>query len=359
MRKLTGKFRHVVNAAFPKSMININQFLQERSQPDYRVGQFNHAYYQQLIDSFDQLTTWSKDLREQLKQAYDFSSLSLEKAQETEAGDTVKALFSLKRDSEKKVETVLMRHEDGRNTVCVSTMVGCPVGCTFCATGQMGLQANLTAREIVDQVLYFARWLKQQDQEAGRLTNIVYMGMGEPMLNLEAVEQSIDVIIDPDKLGMSQRRITVSTVGYPPQIKQFVDDGYDQAGLAISLHAPTQGLREEIMPIAKVYSLEELFQAIDYYVEQCNKLVTYEYILLKGVNDQDQYARQLAELLADRLAHVNLIPFNPVAGTGYERPTPQQAAKFSKILSELGLSNSIRVTMGDEIDAACGQLSSQ
>ncbi len=335
-------------------MINIKKFLQEQSQPDYRIKQFNHAYYQQLIESFNELTTWSKDLREELKQTYDFSSLKLEKKQETPAGDTVKVLFSLKRSPDKKIETVLMRHEDGRNTVCVSSMVGCPVGCTFCATGQMGLETDLTAREIVDQVLYFARFLSNQSQ---KITNIVYMGMGEPMLNLKAVEESIDTIIDPKKMGMSQRRITVSTAGFPDQIRQFVDDGYDQAGLAISLHAPTQEIREKIMPIAQVHPLDELFAAIDYYVERCNKLVTYEYILLKEVNDQDQHARQLGELLKDRLAHVNLIPLNPVPGIKYKRPSRQRVTEFSEILSKEGVSNSIRVTMGEEIDAACGQLS--
>ncbi len=334
-------------------MKQVEQFLDKRDQPSYRLDQFNRHYYQQFIEDFAEITTWSKDLRSALKNEVQFSSLELVDLIESPQGETVKALLGLKRNPRHRTETVLMRHEDGRNTVCVSCMVGCPVGCSFCATGQMGLRENLTAKEIIDQVLFFARWLKKKEQ---KITNIVYMGMGEPMLNLEAVEESIDTIISPDKMGMSQRRITISTVGYAPQIKQFVDDGYDQAQLAISLHAPTQELREKIMPIAKVFDLEELFKAIDYYVDQCNKLVSYEYILLKKVNDQEQHAQQLADLLASRLSHVNLIPYNPVEGVNYQKPSRQRVNRFSQILNEKGVSNSIRVTMGAEIDAACGQL---
>ncbi len=337
-------------------MKQVEQFLDKRDQPSYRLDQFNRHYYQQFIEDFNEITTWSKDLRSAIKEEVKFSSLELVDLIESPQGETVKALLALKRNPRHRTETVLMRHEDGRNTVCVSCMVGCPVGCSFCATGQMGLKENLTAKEIIDQVLFFARWLKKKKQ---KITNIVYMGMGEPMLNLEAVEDSIDIIINPDQMGMSQRRITVSTVGYAFQIKQFVDDGYDQAKLAISLHAPTQELRKEIMPIAKVFDLDQLFEAIDYYVDKCNKLVSYEYILLKEVNDQDQRAYQLVDLLKNRLAHVNLIPYNPVEGIKYQKPTRQRVNQFSKILSDANISNSIRVTMGAEIDAACGQLSNQ
>jgi len=336
-------------------MFNIENFLQERQQPSYRLQQFNQHYYQQLIESFDELTTWSKDLREQLKQEFSFSSLNLVKKQETKDQSTIKVLFALNRSPEDKLETVLMRHDDGRNTVCVSCMVGCPVGCTFCATGKMGLRTKLTGQEIVDQVLFFARWLKDKDE---KITNVVYMGMGEPMLNLDAIEGSIDILIDSEKMGLSQRRLTLSTAGFPEQIKKFVDDGYDQVKLAISLHAPNQKLREKMMPIARQFSLKELFAALDYYQEKTNKLVSYEYILIKGLNDSPEHAQQLADLLAGKLAHVNLIPFNPVPGTGYQRPKRQQVSQFSKLLTDAGISNSIRVTMGDEIDAACGQLSS-
>lgn len=332
----------------------IQNFLKERNQPDYRLGQFNHHFYQELVESFDEITTWSKDLRQELKDDILFSTLKKETEQVSKSGDVVKTLFSLKRNSRWQIEAVLMRYKDGRNSVCVSCMSGCPVGCSFCATGQMGLQTNLTSREIVDQVLYFARMVKKDDQ---KISNVVYMGMGEPMLNLEGVEGSLDVLMAEKKMGMSKRRITVSTVGYVNQFKKFiVEDGY-RPQIAISLHAPTQKLRAKLMPVANVFPLDQLFEAIDQYVELTNKQVTYEYILIDGVNDQPKQAHQLADLLEDRLAHVNLIPYNPVPHSSYERSKQQTVKHFSKILNESRVSNTVRVTMGDEIDAACGQLS--
>lgn len=336
-------------------MKQVEDFLKKHQQPAYRLEQFNRHYYQQYVSSFAEITTFSKDLRNQLSQEINFSSLELEKVVKSPQGKTLKALFSLKRKADYRLETVLMRHEDGRNTVCLSCMVGCPVGCSFCATGQMGLKTKLTTQEIVDQVLFFARWLKEKDE---KITNIVYMGMGEPLLNLEAVEESIDIIIDSEKMGFSQRRLTLSTAGYAPQIKRLVDDGYDQLKLAVSLHAANQELREKIIPVARVYNLDELFSALDYYVERCNKLVSYEYILLAGLNDSIQDAQKLSQLLAERLAHVNLIPYNPIQGVNYKTPTQETVKKFAQILTKEGISNSIRVTMGAEIEAACGQLSS-
>lgn len=336
-------------------MLKIKQFLEKHQQPAYRLEQFYRHYYQRFVSSFDEITTFSKNLRSKMEQELEFSRLKLDQLIESPQGSTVKALFTVKRSGEKelKTETVLIKHRDGRNTLCVSCMVGCSVGCTFCATGQMGFKLKLTAAEIVDQVLFFARRLQEKNE---KLTNIVYMGMGEPLLNLTEVEKSIETIIDPQKMGLSQRRLTVSTAGYPEQIKKLVDDGYDQLQLAISLHAPEQKLREKIMPIAKTHQLETLFAAIDYYVQTCNKLVSYEYILLKEVNDQPQHAKQLAELLKDRLAHVNLIPYNSVEGLPYQAPHPKQVKKFAQTLENEGVPNSIRVTMGAEINAACGQL---
>jgi len=330
-------------------------FLEKNNQPTYRLAQFNQAYYQHLINSFDELTTWSKDLRAQLAQQLEFSTLTLLKEQISADGNTIKVLFSLNRQPELKLETVLMRYRDGRNSVCVSCMVGCPVGCTFCATGQMGLKINLTSREIIDQVLYFARLVNKEEQ---KISNVTYMGMGEPLLNLEAVEASLDVLMAEDKFGLGKRRITISTAGFPDQLKKLIDDGY-RPRLALSLHAPDQELREQIMPIAKNYPLDQVFEAIDYYVEKTNKLVTYEYLLLKGVNDSDALAKQLGHLLKNRLAHVNLIPVNPVDNTPYQRPTQERVRQFSKVLAQSGVSNTVRVTMGDDIKAACGQLSTE
>lgn len=331
-------------------------YLQQQGEPAYRLDQFNRHFYQQLVTSFAEITTFSKGLRQELEEKFDFSSLETETVIESPQGNTLKAVSSLKRESQLKVETVLMRHTDGRRTVCVSSMVGCPVGCSFCATGQMGFKTNLTAREMIDQILFFARWLNEKDE---KISNIVFMGMGEPLLNLKAVEKAVDIIIDPDKLAMSQRRLTISTAGYPAQIKQLVADGYDQLKLAISLHAPNQELREKIMPVASVHPLDELMAACDYYVNKTNKLVTYEYILIAKINDQPIEAEELVQLLQNRLAHVNLIPYNPIDQASFTTPNPKQVKKFSQILSKAGVSNSIRVTMGAEIDAACGQLANQ
>ncbi len=333
----------------------IAQFLQEQDQPSYRLQQFNNAFYQQYITSFAELTTYSKDLRSAIENNFEFSTLDKIDQQMSADGGTIKTLFALKRKLQLKVEAVLMRYEDGRNSVCVSCMVGCPVACSFCATGQMGLKTSLTSREIVDQVLHYARLVARDEQ---KITNVVYMGMGEPMLNLEAVEPSLDVLMDPDLMGMSKKRITVSTVGYPDQFKQFIADGY-RPQIALSLHAPTQELRAKIMPIARVFSLDEVMAAMDDYVVETNKLVTYEYILLKGINDQERHARQLGELLKDRLAHVNLIPYNPVEGVNYQSPENKTVSQFSQTLTDYGVSNTPRVTMGDDIKAACGQLSTK
>lgn len=331
----------------------VKQFLNQLNQPYYRLQQFNTAFYQRFITSFDELTTWSKELRDKIQQKLEFSSLTQVNQQISPDGNTIKVAFKLKREPQLQTEAVLMRYQDGRNSVCVSCMVGCPVGCSFCATGQMGLLANLTTREIIDQVLHFARFVAQDNQ---KITNVVYMGMGEPMLNLEAVEGSYDVLTDPDLMAMSKRRLTVSTVGYPDQLKKFIDEGH-RPQIALSLHAPNQEVREQIMPIAKVFDLDQVFAAIDYYVKKTNKLVTYEYILIEGINDKDQHARQLGDLLKNRLAHVNLIPYNPVPGVDYERPSQQRVKSFAEVLTKAGVSNTIRVTMGDEIKAACGQLS--
>ncbi|NTU46565.1 23S rRNA (adenine(2503)-C(2))-methyltransferase RlmN [Candidatus Roizmanbacteria bacterium] len=328
----------------------INQFIAIHALPRYRETQFYKAYYQEPIDSFDGLTTWPKDLRQQLAAETLFSRLEEVKTLISEHKDVYKTVFS--RTDKQQIETVLMRHGDGRNTVCVSCMVGCPVKCTFCATGQMGLRALLSADEIVDQVLHFQRLLKRENQS---VTNIVFMGMGEPMLNLEQVEQAIDIFTDPGKMAMSDRRVTISTSGYAVQLQQFLSHGF-KGRIAISLHAPTQQLREQLMPVAKLVPLPELFVVLDEYTKKTNKRITFEYILIKGVNDQELHAKQLVELLKRRFAHVNLIPNNPVAGSLYERPSNNQVHRFAEILRQNNIPYTLRVTMGDDIQAACGQL---
>jgi 23S rRNA (adenine2503-C2)-methyltransferase len=329
----------------------IQDFIHIHSLPSYREKQFNTAYYQELIGSYDDLSTWPKDLRFQLQQELPFISLREIKHVISLHHDTEKILFERISDK-KRFETVLMRHADGRNTVCVSCMIGCPVGCAFCATGRMGFQGNLTSEEIVDQVLFIARILKGEKQT---ITNIVFMGMGEPLLNLKNVIEAISIFTDPKKMGMSERRITVSTSGHTDNLKKLLAGGY--AGrLALSLHAPNQKLREQLMPIAKKFPLDDLLVLLQEHAIKTNKRVSFEYTLINGVNDTQKDAEELASLLRHRLTHVNLIPFNPVLGIALKRSTPEAIQNFSRVLTNKHVHHTVRVTMGDDIAAACGQL---
>lgn len=329
----------------------IHDFIRNHSIPSYREQQFNVAYYQDFISSFDELSTWSKELRLLLQQELPFSSLNFIKKMVSIHKDTEKMLFE-RLSGKKRIETVLLRHADGRNTVCVSCMVGCPVGCTFCATGTLGFQGNLTAREIVDQVLFVARVLKGEQQS---ITNIVFMGMGEPLLNLQSVLEAIVVFTDQGKMGMSERRITISTSGHTDNLKKLLKSGY-VGRLALSLHAPNQKLREQLMPIAKKFPLDSLLVLLDEHAKKTNKRISFEYTLIDGVNDAPKYAEELASIMRHRLTHVNLIPFNPVAGISYRRSPPDVIQQFSRILTNRHVHHTIRVTMGDDIAAACGQL---
>jgi len=331
----------------------INAFIKEHSLPTFRIAQFNLAYYKDLISSYDELTTWSKNLREELKKALPFSTISPTKTLCSKDQGTEKVLFDRISDG-KRFESVLMHHEDGRNTVCVSCMVGCPMGCIFCATGKMRFIANLTAREIVDQVLHFARILKKKKQT---VTNIVFMGMGEPLLNLDQVMEAIRTLNNPDYFGFGIRRITISTSGITPKIYELMKLGY-KGRLALSLHAPEQKLRESIMPIAKTYPLPELMSTVKAFATRTQLRVSYEYILIDGVNDTPTHAKALVHLLGEdtELVHINLIPYNPIPGVPYRRSSLKSIHEFSAILSEFNISNTFRVTMGDDIQAACGQL---
>lgn len=331
--------------------LEIQEFITKNALPKYRAKQFYKAIYQDFISDFDELSTWSKELRELVKQDVVFSTLLSKKEQSSEDAKTIKIVFERISDK-KRFETVLMRHDDGRNTVCVSSMIGCPVGCTFCATGNMGFIGNLTASEIVDQVLHIARFLKKEKQT---VTNIVFMGMGEPLLNLSAVEEAIFIFTSPEKMGMSDRRITISTSGITNKLQELFQHGY-KGRLALSLHAPTQTLREHIMPMAKKYPLPELLTEISNYAKHTNKRVSYEYILIDGVNDTPSCARELVHILDPKLSHINLIPYNPVARVAYTRSSNLSIHAFAGVLEKHHMQHTIRVTMGDDIQAACGQL---
>lgn len=335
--------------------MRIEDFLAKHAEPTFRLKQYNQALYQTLISDFSQLTSWPAALRAELINHIKISSLREAQSQVSRNQDTLKVLFERLSHPGQFFETVLMMHRDGRNTVCVSCMVGCPVGCQFCATGNMGLVGKLTTQEIVDQVLGMARFCKARHK---KITNIVFMGMGEPLLNLDAVLAAIDVFTDPGKMAISESRIVISTAGIIEPLKQLLAKDF-KGRLALSLHAPTQELRERIMPIAKNNPLDQLLLVIDDYVEKTNKRVSFEYLLLKNINDKEHHAQKLAKLMRDRLAHINLIPYNPVPGKSFQSPHRNQMERFAYQLKRLHVPYTIRVSMGDDIDAACGQLATK
>ena len=326
----------------------IEEFAKKEGLPRYRIEQFNQKYYKEYVSSFDEISTWPKDLREKLKEEIPFSKLTYVSNSTSEDGNTNKVLFKTKDGN--YIESVLMK-EKNRNTVCVSCMSGCPVGCIFCATGQMGLKESLDSQQILDQILYFCRELKLKNE---KVTNIVYMGMGEPLLNLENVARSIMAITDKEKLAFSKRRVTVSTSGYVQNLRIFLAKNLG-VKIAISLHAPNQKLRNMLMPIvSNSNSLKELLDTLDSYTQDSNKRITYEYVLLRNVNDSVEDAKELANLLKGRLALVNLINYNENECLPFKKS--KNTPLFKKILQERGITCTIRKSLGEDIKGACGQL---
>jgi len=305
-------------------------------------------YYKDFVSSWDGMSTLPKDLREKLKQEIPFSKLKYVSSNTSKDGNTQKVLF--KTEKGHFVESVLMKEKD-RNTVCVSRMSGCPVGCIFCATGQMGLNESLDSQQILDQILYFCRILKPQNE---RVTNIVYMGMGEPLLNLENVSLSIIAITAKEKMGFSKRRVTLSTSGYVQNLRTFLAKNLG-VKIAISLHASNQKLRNMLMPsVSNSNSLESLLDTLDSYTKKSNKRITYEYVLLRNINDSVEHAKELANLLKDRLALVNLINYNESECLPFKKS--KNTPLFQRILQERGITCTIRKSLGEDIKGACGQL---
>jgi 23S rRNA (adenine2503-C2)-methyltransferase len=289
--------------------MNFNRFadwLAERKQPAFRLKQVKEAYFHTLASSWDEVTTFPKNLRDEAAKEFPWNELTIVQVQESPQGDTVKTLFACQ--DGKKIETVLMRHEDERDTVCISSQVGCAMACTFCATGTMGLKRNLTAEEIVEQVVQVQRWLKKHDS---RVSNVVFMGMGEPMHNYDEVMRSIKVMNSEEGLHIGARRISISTCGVVPGILRLADEPY-QVNLAISLHSATDEIRSRIMPVNKAYPLAKLRAALEVYMEKTNRKIMFEYLLLKGINDREVDAIALAKWLGEdcRLFHVNLIKYH-------------------------------------------------
>lgn len=325
--------------------------LADWGQPRYRADQIWRWLYVGLVSSIAEMRNLPADLRARLAGQFAVSGVRPLRTQRSEDGGTEKVLLALA--DGQTIESVLMSFGD-RQTVCVSSQVGCAVGCAFCATGVGGWNRNLTAGEIVEQVLFYARSLKVRGQA---ISNVVYMGMGEPFLNTEAVLASIARLNDPSGLNLGLRRVTVSTVGIVPGIQRLARDG-SPIGLAISLHAPSDELRDRLVPINRKYPLARLVEACREYVERTGRRVTFEYAMIADHNDAPAQADELAGLLRGLLCHVNLIPVNPVPGLPYQPSPRERILAFERRLRQLGVNATLRISRGTDIQAGCGQLRS-
>ncbi|MBU4455472.1 23S rRNA (adenine(2503)-C(2))-methyltransferase RlmN [Patescibacteria group bacterium] len=315
-------------------------------QPKFRLKQAKEAIFKDLIDDWAKATVLPLSLRQELNKECPLkinNEFFVSKAK-----DSTKALIRL--EDGLKIESVLLRHSDNRNTVCVSSQVGCPLNCSFCATGKMGFKRNLEYFEIAEQVILFARLLKKENK---RVSNIVFMGMGEPFLNYDNVLRAIKIINAEDGLNIGARHISISTIGIIEGIKKLAKENL-QINLAISLHAPNDKLRERIMPINKKYPIERVLQAVDDYMAKTKRKVMFEYLLIDNVNDTLECALELAKLMKKPLYFLNLISYNP---TGVFTASPFKKIKeFKNILEKSGVNVAQRYRFGQDIDAACGQL---
>jgi 23S rRNA (adenine2503-C2)-methyltransferase len=329
------------------STSELTDWLTQRDWPKFRGGQLRQWIFKRRATSFGQMTDLPKGLREQLAAEFQLFAATVESHQV--ASDRTEKLLLKLADGE-TIECVLMREQE-RVTVCISTQVGCAMGCVFCASGMLGLKRSLSVGEILEQLLRLQTLLGPDE----RITNIVVMGIGEPLANLPAVLAALGEASSPDGLGIGARHITVSTVGLPAKIREFAQSG-KQYHLAISLHAPNNALRDRLVPVNDRIGIEAILAAAEEYFEITGRRVTFEYVLLAEVNDQPEHARQLAQLLRNRCAHVNLIPMNGVAVLPYHEPPAPRTREFVEILTKAGIPATVRKRKGADIDAACGQL---
>ncbi|NUQ86631.1 MAG: 23S rRNA (adenine(2503)-C(2))-methyltransferase RlmN [Anaerolineales bacterium] len=350
----------------------LEKIFNEWNEPAYRAKQVWQGLYQHLYSSPDQFSNLPNSLRSRLAEEFTFAPFTVRTYLDSSDKSTRKTLFQLPDGN--LVEAVLMRYGDPadypsppsplpaaegrrgegkkRRTLCISTQAGCAMGCVFCATGQMGFKRNLSSGEIVAQAMYYAQMLKEQGET---VTNIVFMGMGEPFHNYDNVMAAVDRLNNPDGFKFGARRLTISTVGLVPQIKRFADEGR-QVNLAVSLHAADNDERLAIMPVNKKYNIDEVIEACKYYVERTRRRVTFEWALIDGVNDSPEIARQLASRLKGLLCHVNAIPLNPTQGYIGGATNRARAAAFKQALENAGIPCTIRMRRGIDINAGCGQL---
>lgn len=325
----------------------LQPWLAERKLPTFRARQIGRWLWEGRAGDFESMSDLPQAVRSELAESFTLWTSTV--AKHTTADDgTEKLLLTLAGGGQ--IECVLLR-DKVRRTLCISTQVGCGMGCVFCASGLDGVDRNLSTGEIVEQVLLLQRLLKPEE----RLSHIVVMGMGEPLANLPALLPALESIASPEGLGISHRRITISTVGLPQAIRRLADLD-TRYRLAISLHAPNDSLRNQVVPIHAKMSLAEILDAADYYFERSSRRLTFEYVLLARLNDRTEHAHQLVRLLAGRTALVNVIPYNPVAGLPYATPSLDDQQAFRQILESGGLAVRFRHRKGDKINAACGQL---
>jgi 23S rRNA (adenine2503-C2)-methyltransferase len=341
------------------SQEELTAFVQELGQPAYRARQVWDWLYKRYAIHFDEMKNLPKALRGSLAERAVINPLTPVAQVVSQTKDTFKVLFQL--PDGQTIEAVLMMYEK-RRTLCISSQAGCAMGCTFCATAQGGLARNLTAGEIVAQVLYFARFLALPDSgpkvsvsRPTQVTNIVLMGMGEPMHNYRNVWSALRRLTDSEAFGLGARHITLSTVGLVPMIDRMAEEGI-QVGLAVSLHAPNDELRNQLAPINQRYPVKDLLAAVERYIAKTNRRVTFEYALMRGINDSPELAEELARQIKHLLCHVNLIPLNPIPDSPFQPTSDADTERFADILRKYGISTTVRLRRGIEINAGCGQL---
>lgn len=357
---------------FDLTHAELEAFVRDLGEPRYRADQIWEWLYVHLADSFDQMTNLPLALRERLDEIAVIHTI--EPVAETNSRTTParKVLFQLA--DGQSVEAVLMHYASGdpdyhsetagehldesngseheRHTACISTQVGCAMGCVFCATGQMGLLRQMTAGEVIEQVIYLAREL---EREGKRLTNLVFMGMGEPMANWPATWQTIETLNDSEGFNMGARRMTVSTVGLVPGIRKLAASGI-QVRLAVSIHAPNDELRNRLVPVNRQHPLGEIMAACRDYLARTSRRITFEYVMIDHVNDFPEHAGEFADLIQGMLCHVNLIPLNPTPGTDLQPSAYDRCVAFQDVLQRRGILTTLRVRRGIDVQAGCGQL---
>lgn len=347
-QKKNIELEHLNPFIYDFSLEQIQEWIKEHGEPAFRAGQVFDWLYVKRVNSFDEMTNLPKPLRDKLNASFRFVTLTEIAKFESKDG-TVKFLFGLQDNH--AIETVIMRHNYG-NSVCVTTQVGCRIGCTFCASTLGGLKRSLTAGEIIAQVVKAQQILDPLNE---RVSSIVIMGIGEPFENYDATMSFLRTMIHPKGLNIGARHITVSTSGIVPNMIRFADEN-TQINLAISIHAPNDALRSKLMPVNRRYPFADVIDACKYYIEKTGRRITFEYALIGGMNDRPEHAEELGEVLKDMLCHVNLIPVNYVPERNYVRTPRDDIFEFQRVLQKNNVNVTIRREQGHDIAAACGQL---